>query len=120
MRGLWSLPRQRLPCVRGAVSRQADGGVDGKRADILSHGLSHNDTVPQKKAMQNQTGLHRLFLCVISAAQVSFLHRLVVEQLGAGTGGDDLAGLQHVAPVCHRQGHLGVLLHQQNGGARLM
>ena len=55
-----------------------------------------------------------------SAAQIGFFHCLVLQQLLAGAGGDDLACLQHIAPVGHGQGHLGVLLHQQDGGAVLV
>ena len=50
-----------------------------------------------------------------SAAQVGALDLRALDQLRAATGGHDLSGLHHIAPVGHGQGHLGVLLHQQDG-----
>ena len=56
----------------------------------------------------------------MSAAQIGLFHGLILQQFGSGAGGYDLAGLQHVAPVGHGQSHVGVLLHQQDGGAVLV
>src|SRR3954451_5368703 len=53
-------------------------------------------------------------------AEVGVLHRRIVQQLRAGAGFDDPAGLQHVRPVRPGQCLLRVLLDQQDGRALLV
>ena len=55
-----------------------------------------------------------------SGTQISLLHRLVGEQFPAGAGEGDASGLQNVANVGNLQGHVGVLLDEQNGHALLV
>src|SRR5699024_1601343 len=59
------------------------------------------------------------FVCG-SGAQIGLLYRLVGEQLPAGTGEGDAPGLQHIAHVGDAQGHVGVLLDEQDGDPLLV
>src|SRR5882757_7402231 len=52
-------------------------------------------------------------------AEIEFLDVFLLEEPGAGIGHDDAPDLQHVAKVGGLQGHVGVLLDQQDGDAAL-
>ena len=65
--------------------------------------------------------LTRRFLsCKYSAAEVGFLDGFVGKhRLGVALH-NDFARLKDVGAVRYRKGHLGVLLHQEDGGALLV
>ena len=60
-------------------------------------------------------GKARFLFCV--AAQVGLADGLVSQQFLAGAFQGDAAGLHHVAHVGNLQGHVGVLLDEQDGDA---
>ena len=55
-----------------------------------------------------------------SAAEVGFFHLVALGELFARAAEADGAGLHHVGPVGHGEGHLRVLLHEQYRGAVLV
>ena len=59
-------------------------------------------------------------MVVSSGAQIGLLHVLIDQQLLAGAGHGDPAGLQHVAHVRGLQGHVGVLLDEEDGDPPLV
>ncbi len=79
---------------------------------------------PQQEATRQF--LRRFLDCVSSVrarsdlAQIRLAHILVGGQGGGRVGEQDLAGLEHVAPIGDGQGLHRVLLHQQDGDALLV